>query len=105
MGDGYTADTDQIRAHAANLETLRARFEAVKAASAHITRDDQAYGFLCGWIANVLEGRHLKQDELIAYVEENLSLAAKALNETAEDYDTAETETVDRMNELAGDRP
>jgi hypothetical protein len=105
MGDGYTTDTDQIRAHAANLETLKARFAAVKAASAHITRDDQAYGFMCGWIANVLEGRHLKQDELIAYVEENLSLAAESLRGTADDYDAAEAETTDRMNNLVGEQP
>jgi len=101
-GDGYTTDPEQIRAHAANLETLKARFDAVKSASAHIAQDDQAYGLLCGWISGVLEGRHTRQDELIAYVEENLALAAKALNETADDYDTAESGAVRSMNEIEG---
>jgi hypothetical protein len=88
MADGYTTDVEQIRAHAKNLETLRQRFDAVKAASSHIAQDDQAYGLLCGWIAGLLEGRHNRQDELIAYVEENLSLAAKSLRDTADDYES-----------------
>lgn len=93
MGDGYTADPEQIRTHAKNLEVLRQRFDAVKTASAHIAQDDQAYGLLCGWIAGVMAGRHNKQDELIAYVEENLSIAAKSLRDTADDYSAREGAT------------
>jgi hypothetical protein len=91
--DGYTTDVEQIRAHAANLEALRQRFDAVKTASSHIAQDDQAYGLLCGWIAGLMEGRHVRQDELIAYVEENLSLAAKSLRDTADDYEGRERST------------
>jgi len=97
-GSGFTADSEQIRRHAANLEALRARFDAVRSASAHIAQDSQAYGLLCGWIAAVLEGRHTRQDELIAYVEENLTLAAGALGEVADDYhsvDSTYAETLD----------
>ncbi|WBB65960.1 hypothetical protein [Micromonospora sp. WMMD812] len=92
MADGFAVDAEQIRAHARNIEALRARFGAVKAASAHITQDDAAYGLLCGWIAGVLEGRHTRQDELIAYVEENLSLVVKGLGTTADNYDNAEAD-------------
>jgi hypothetical protein len=91
--DGFTSDIEQIREHAKNLETLRQRFDAVKTASSHIAQDDQAYGLLCGWIAGILEGRHNRQDELIAYVEENLSLAAQSLRETADDYEGRERST------------
>lgn len=59
----------------------------------HISQNDAAYGLLCGWIAGVLESRHVRQDELIAYVEENLSLAVDALRRTADGYDAAEADT------------
>ncbi|MEV6237547.1 type VII secretion target [Lentzea sp. NPDC051838] len=86
MDDGYIVDLEQIRAHARTVEKIRARFDAVKAASAHIAQDDQAYGLLCGWISAVMEGRHTRQDELIADVEENLVLVAEELGLTADEY-------------------
>jgi hypothetical protein len=90
MGDGYNVDVEQLRAHAGNVEAIQARFGAVQSASAHIAQDDQAYGLLCGWISGVLEGRHVRQDELIAYVEENLALAAASLRASADDYEAVE---------------
>jgi hypothetical protein len=90
MADGFHVDIAQLRAHTRNVEAIRARFAAVKAASAYIAQDDQAYGLLCGWMSAVLEGRHAKQDELIAYVEENLELVAAELDFTATDYETAD---------------
>lgn len=98
--DGYTVDVQQLRTHAGSIEALKDRFDAVKTASAHIAQDDQAYGLLCGWIAGILEGRHTRQDELIAYVEENLTLAAKSLRDTADDYeelDAAKADEFDRQ--------
>ncbi|MET8122291.1 type VII secretion target [Micromonospora sp. NPDC005189] len=90
MSDGFEVDAEQIRQHARNIEALRARFSAVKNASAHIAQDDAAYGLLCGWISGILEGRHNRQDELITYVEENLSLVVKGLGTTADNYDSAD---------------
>jgi len=90
MGHGFNVDVEQLRAHARNVEAIQARFDAVKSASAHIAQDDQAYGLLCGWIAGVLEGRHTRQDELIAYVQENLVLVAASLRTSADDYDAVE---------------
>ncbi|MEV0705885.1 type VII secretion target [Saccharopolyspora sp. NPDC050389] len=86
MGDGYNVNIEQMRAHAGNVDAIKDRFAAVKSASANIAQDDQAYGLLCGWISGVLEGRHAKQDELIAYVEENLSLLSEALRASGDDY-------------------
>jgi hypothetical protein len=90
MSEGFQADARQIRRHAAGVEEVRARFGAVRAASAHIARDDAAYGLMCGWIAGLLEDRHQRQDALISYVEENLSLAADALTGVAGDYERAD---------------
>ncbi|MEU7527022.1 hypothetical protein AB0A74_14920 [Saccharothrix sp. NPDC042600] len=90
MGDGYIVDVEQIRAHARNVEAIRARFDAVKTASAHIAQDDQAYGLLCGWISAVMEGRHTRQDELIAQVEENLALVVEELGAGADEYTDVE---------------
>jgi hypothetical protein len=100
MADGLSVDIDEIRAHARNIEKLRARFAAVKAASAHIAQDDQAYGLLCGWIAAILESRHTRQDELIAYVEENLSLVGDGLRKTIEAYETVEGDTAGLISKV-----
>jgi hypothetical protein len=59
--DGFSADTEQIREHAAKIAEVRDRFAAVTAASAAITRDDAAYGLLCGWMSGILEERHEAQ--------------------------------------------
>ena len=89
--DGFDVDVQQLRTHAGAVEGVRDRFGAVKGASASIAQNDQAYGLLCGWIAAVLEGRHTRQDEIIAYVEENLTLCAESLRGTADDYETQDT--------------
>jgi hypothetical protein len=97
VGD-YNVNTEQLRAHAANVEAVKARFEAVKGASAHIAQDDQAYGLLCGWISGVLEGRHTTQDELFAHAENNLAAVARELRQSADDYDAMEDDNTRRIN-------
>lgn len=103
MSDGFTTNPAELRAHAANVDTVRERFGNVKAASAHIAQDDQAYGVLCGWISGVLEARHQKQDELLGRVEENLSLVATSLRDTADDYETHEQGVVGVMDAIGDD--
>ncbi|MET8911546.1 type VII secretion target [Micromonospora sp. NPDC004551] len=98
---GWAADTEQIRAHAAYVEGLRSRFEAVRGASAHIARDDQAYGLLCGWISAVLEDRHTRQDELVAYVDENLRLVADGLRRTADSYDGVDGDAASSLDAIS----
>lgn len=105
MGDGYVVSAEQIRAHAGKIEEIQARFDAVKSASSHIQQDDQAYGLLCGWIAGVLEGRHTRQDELVDFVAENLSLAAESLRATADDYESIDQEHADAIQSSGGEMP
>lgn len=96
----FQVDIEQLRNHARNVQAVRQRFDAVQAASANITQNDQAYGFLCGWIAGVLEGRHRKQDELIAYVAENLDIASRELELSADAYDTVDNDEADRLTQI-----
>jgi hypothetical protein len=100
--DGYDVSVEQLRAHAGNVDAIRARFDAVKSASAHIAQDDQAYGLLCGWIAGVLEGKHARQDELIAYVQENLRLVVEGLRGTADDYESVDSANADLIRSAGG---
>ncbi|MFL6140598.1 MAG: type VII secretion target [Labedaea sp.] len=100
MGDQFHVDIQQLRTHADNLQAVRQRFDAVQSASSHIAHDGQAYGFLCGWISQVLEGRHQKQDELLAYVAENLDLVTGELELTADAYDTVDNDGADRIRQL-----
>ena len=103
MNDGFTTNTDEIRTHATNVDAEKERFGNVKAASSHIAQDDQAYGLLCGWISGILEARHQKQDELIGKAEENLSLVAKSLRDTADDYEAHEQGVVGVMGSIGED--
>jgi hypothetical protein len=93
----YLVDTAQLRRHVDNLESIRARFAAVTSASAAITRDDGAFGLLCSWLPGVLEGRHRRQDELIAYVRENFALAGDALTVVAAAYDDVDAGVAEAM--------
>ncbi|MFR9779617.1 type VII secretion target [Micromonospora sp. MS34] len=102
MADGFAVDAEQIRAHARNVDTLRGRFDAVRTASAHIARDDSAYGLLCSWMPAILQGRHKRQDELIAYVEENLSLVVQGLRRTADNYDSADNDSDATIRKAGG---
>ncbi|GAA2642032.1 hypothetical protein [Paractinoplanes durhamensis] len=104
MTDGFTVDSHQIRAHAAKVDEVQRRFAAVRGASMAIGQDDAAYGRLCGWISAILERRHMRQDELLAYVSENLRLASEALIRTGQDYDRADDETADRVRRAGGTR-
>lgn len=101
MADGYEVVAEQLRAHARNIEAVHDRFGAVKSASAHITQGDGAYGTLCQWMPGVLEARHVRQDELIAYVEENLSLVAQRLRQDADAYDEADRWAADQVKAFA----
>jgi Excreted virulence factor EspC, type VII ESX diderm len=102
MPDGFAVVTDQIRTHAANVEAVLARFEAVKAASSHIAQDDQAYGLLCSWISAVLEGKHTRQDQVIAKVAENLRLVAAGLRTSAQMYDTTDESNASTLAAIPG---
>ncbi|MBB4905595.1 type VII secretion target [Actinophytocola algeriensis] len=99
----YDVNTEQLRTHAGNVEAIMARFQAVKAASAHIAQDDQAYGLLCGWISGILEGRHATQDDLLTFAERNLGDVARELRESADDYDAMDNDNERRIN-AAGER-
>lgn len=76
---GHAAASGQITRHADNIEAVRGRFAAVKDASASIIRDDSTYGLLCRWITENFRAKHVRQDELVAYVEENLRLIGESL--------------------------
>jgi hypothetical protein len=103
MADGYTVKPEELRRHATNLDSLKARFEAVKSASTHITQDDQAYGLLCGWISGILEGRHQEQDSLLDFAASNLDLAAQELRDSATDYEEMDTVASDKMKTIGND--
>jgi hypothetical protein len=90
VADAFHVDSSQLFRHAANVRSVRDQLAAIKGASGAISHDDRAYGLLCGWISAILERRHSGQDELYAYVEENLQLLADAIESTGRDYDAAD---------------
>lgn len=71
--------TGQIVRHAGRIEAVRVRFVAVHEASAVVVGDETVYGRLCQWIIHTVLEKHARQDELVAYVEENLRLIVGGL--------------------------
>lgn len=71
--------TGQILRHAGHVEAVRVRFAAVHDASAVVVGDETVYGRLCRWIIGTVLEKHVRQDELVAYVEENLRLIVAGL--------------------------
>lgn len=100
MADGWAVDADQIRDHATAIDGLAGRIDTVQGASAHIARDDEAYGLLCGWIAAVLEGRHQRQDELTGRLQSNLRTAAELLRQSAAGYDAADADSAANLKSI-----
>lgn len=105
MAEEFTVDTEQMRRHALRVEALRDRFDAVKAASAHIAGGDDAYGVLCRWMVWILQERHARQDELIAYAQENLSLAAQSLRAAARKYEDTDSDNEAVLSRMARQLP
>lgn len=101
MAEGFQVITEQIRSHARNVESVMDRFGAVKAASAHIAQNNEAYGLLCAWMPPILEGRHTRQDELYSFVEENLSLVSQSLVKAADAYDSADNTSDERIRGIS----
>ncbi|MDP9793569.1 hypothetical protein J2S43_002081 [Catenuloplanes nepalensis] len=104
-GQGWSVDAEQIRAHAGSIDRVRAGFGPVNGASTNIAQNDAAYGLLCGWISGILEARHVRQDEIVAYVEENLRIAADLLRKTADAYEAADTDAESSMKGIEGRLP
>jgi hypothetical protein len=75
---------EQFRAHAENLDAVRLLLGEVRVARARVAQDAAGFGSVCGWLLSGLGDRHVKQQELIAYVEETLLGWAQALREVAD---------------------
>ncbi|GGU48448.1 hypothetical protein [Lentzea flava] len=75
--------TGQILRHACHIEAVRVRFAAVHRASAVVVGDETVYGRLCRWIIGLVLEKHVRQDELVSYVEENLRLIVAGLCDLA----------------------
>jgi len=100
--DRVLVDAAQLRRHAGNLQTLRDRFDAVQSASASIAYDDAAFGMLCSWLPAMLAARHRRQDELVAYLSENLALLSDDLHAAATDYEGTDTRSASAIRAAGG---
>lgn len=103
MSDSYAVEPDDIRAHAANINSLIERFETVRSASAAITQADDAFGPLCAWIAPLLEEKHGDVDELIDQGKHNLETHVAALSKSADLYEDSDGAAASDLDGLAGE--
>ncbi|MFD1372151.1 hypothetical protein [Actinoplanes sichuanensis] len=74
----------RLRLHAAHLDELRVRLGRVRAVVQRFEKDQTAFGALCGWVLTGLGERHLRHDELIAYVEETFVITVDGLRGVAD---------------------
>ncbi|MFE9873727.1 hypothetical protein ACFYON_24130 [Micromonospora sp. NPDC005686] len=75
---------EQFRAHAANLDAVRSLLGEVHAAQERAGQDVAAFGSVAGWLLSGMHDRHVRQQELIAYVEETMFSWADLLRRVAD---------------------
>jgi hypothetical protein len=102
VADAFQVSSSQLFRHATNVRAVRDQLTAIKNASNAISPDDSAYGLLCGWISATLERRHIGQDELYTYAEENLQQLAEALEATGRDYDAVDSDAQSKIRAAGG---
>ncbi|MFB9662846.1 type VII secretion target [Glycomyces mayteni] len=95
MSDRFDVVPDDLRAHAANIDAVRARFADVLSAIDTIAQDNEAYGIICQFLPPILAGRQDEQKELTSMAEENLDLLAQAVRATADDYESVDEATAE----------
>ncbi|GAA3392664.1 hypothetical protein [Cryptosporangium minutisporangium] len=77
--DGRPPDIRTLRAHAAEISTVRLRLAWIGAVCRSLTWDDESFGSLAGWIAEALDRVTARQAELVEYVAENFAIFADDL--------------------------
>jgi hypothetical protein len=92
--------TDDLVAHAANIDTLRERFNAIESAMDSVEQDNEAYGVICQFLPPILAARQADQKDLTAMAKENLELLAQALRDTADAYTAADEAAAEEQNRL-----
>ncbi|MGC4892845.1 hypothetical protein [Micromonospora sp. DT31] len=82
----------RLLAHADNLDAVRSLLGEVHAARARAAQDVAAFGSVCGWLLSGMTDRHVRQQELTAYVQETMRAWADILRQVADgrqDFTTA----------------
>jgi hypothetical protein len=74
-----TLGPEQCRAHASDLEVLGSWLAHARQAGRRIGQDQSAFGPLCGWVLTGLADRYRVSQERVAFIEENLVLAAQSM--------------------------
>lgn len=100
MSDRLEVDIQELRDHASGLRAVHERFAAIRQASGHIFQADEAYGQLCQFLPPILEGRHLRQDEIVDILAENVQLLAEAVDGCADAYEEADEAAADDMKSI-----
>jgi hypothetical protein len=81
---GKSVDPARLHEHASHLDVLRSRLEQVRTTAEQIGHDPSAFGLQCGGNLSALAARHVRNQELIAYVEESLVGIVQGLHEVAD---------------------
>lgn len=102
MSSGIEVDPEELRTHAGHIDGLIQRFEAVKAASAHISAAPDAFGPLCEWMAGILEEKHQMIEPLFDKGASNLGTHVEALRTCADLYDDSDASAASDFGRLSG---
>lgn len=83
MSDQQPVDPELFRVHAGNLDALRSMLAEVRLASRQPGQGPVEFGALFGWMLSCVGDGYTRQQELIAYVEETLSVLVRAFRRVA----------------------
>ncbi|MBO3733461.1 type VII secretion target [Glycomyces niveus] len=103
MSSGIQVDPEELRTHAGHIDSLIARFETVKAASAQITAAPDAFGPLCEWMAGILEDKHQMVEPLFDKGKSNLGTHVEALRTCADLYEESDASAGGDFDKLGGE--
>jgi uncharacterized protein YukE len=103
VSGGIEVDPEELRTHAAHIESLVQRIETVKSAAAEITAAPDAFGPLCEWMAGILEAKHQMVEPLFDQGMQSLGSNVEALRTCADVYEESDTTAAGDLGKLNGE--
>jgi hypothetical protein len=96
---GIEVNPEALRIYATQLEAFKDRFTALTGASESVTHNDEAFGpAYSGWMEPLLEAKHVRAHMLIGSAQDTLDTHILALQQCADDYETADEAAASELN-------
>lgn len=100
MGEPFTVNTDEVRAHAGVTAGFAGRADTAAEAGAHVSTLNDAYGLFCQSFGAMTVEPQERGAQALADCAKKLHELADKLNSSADKYDQQEDKTLERLQQL-----